>query len=132
MGGFDVRKRKASARLAVAGAGALALSLVGCGGDDESPEADPRVAAVSALTGNVPAGEQLYLSDCIGCHLADGTGRSSGGAGKDLTVWLPGNPDAAAIDAVLNGRMGMLAYGPVYGDQDVADLIAYLRATFDP
>lgn len=140
----DLTKNHRSRRgLALAGACVLSLMIGACGGDDgaqtvadagssDAAESDPRIDAVRALAGDAASGEQLYLAECITCHLADGTGRTNEGAGKDLTDWLPRNPDAAAIDAILSGRQGMLAYDGVYSDQDVADLIAYLRATFDP
>ncbi len=93
---------------------------------------DPRVQAILDAAGDASAGEQLYLSECESCHLEDGTGRANAGAGKDLTGWLVRNPDAAAIDAILYGRAGMLAYGSYLSDQEIADLIAHLRASFAP
>jgi hypothetical protein len=34
------------------------------------------------------------------------------------------------LDAILNGRAGMLAYD-FLSDQEIADVLAYVRATFD-
>lgn len=113
--------------------------LLACDPSDESRDpadrdasaANPRVAAVLELQGDPAAGEQHYLAECASCHLASGAGRAAGGAGKDLTDWLPRNSDDAAVDAILNGRPGMFAYGDVYSNQDVADIVAHLRRAFD-
>jgi mono/diheme cytochrome c family protein len=100
------------------------------GSSDVGEPANPRAAAILTLGGNVAAGEQIYLSECESCHRVDGTGVTNGGIGKDLTDWLPRNGDAAAVDAILNGRAGMLAYD-FLSDQEIADVLAYVRATFD-
>lgn len=97
---------------------------------DVGAPANPRAAAILSLGGNAEAGEQVYLSECEPCHRVDGTGATNGGIGKDLTDWLPRNEDSAAVDAILNGRTGMLAYD-FLTDQEIADVLAYIRATFD-
>lgn len=125
------------------------LLLVACGPADD-PEDEPApfvdtfvpkgdtsvpvgpVDAVLALTGDPDEGEALYVAECASCHLVDGTGDTNGGTGKDLTVWMPEHDDATTIDAILSGRTGMPAYRDVWTDQQVADVTAWLRLTFDP
>ena len=124
----------------------VALSLgTACGDDDDPQPADAadagadgstgygnaRRARILGLTGTPATGEGVYLVDCALCHRADGTGRTGGGTGKDLTEWLRDHDDAAVVDAILDGRPGMPAFGAALADQEVADLAAYLRAAFD-
>jgi mono/diheme cytochrome c family protein len=98
---------------------ALALMLAACGVSSEAVE------AVMALTGEVAAGELLYLENCADCHLEDG----SGDRGPSLIFHVPKHPDRYLVDLILGGKGDMPAFDEL-GDQDVADVLAYLRGTF--
>ena len=112
-----------------------AFAAVACGDEpaapaDQAPQ-DARVARILGLRGVADDAQGLYAVECAPCHMESGRGAAGGGRGKDLTQWLGRHEDAAAIDAILYGRAGMLAYGDQLRDQEVADLVAYLRARFD-
>lgn len=92
----------------------LPLMLIACGdkGDDSG----------TSVAGDAASGETLYASNCAGCHGADGTGVS----GPDLTSGLvSGMSDDAISDVIANGTGSMPAI--LSDDQDVADVVAYLR-----
>ena len=77
----------------------------------------------TAIVGDATAGEAVYTSACSGCHGAAG----EGGSGPALDGALPAD-DAALEDVILNGTGSM---APVdLAEQDLADVIAYLRETF--
>jgi cytochrome c6 len=87
--------------------------------------------ALAALAGAVGAadvnkGAQLYARHCAGCH---------GNAGVPV---MPGTPnlsqpaslmrgDAALADVIRNGRMSMPGYRGILKDNEVHDVIAFLR-----
>lgn len=78
-----------------------------------------------ALVGDAAAGEALYTSNCASCHGADGSGN---GTYPNLVEETPGLEDAEIEDIVLNGRGAMAGFP--FDAQEMADLLAHLRATF--
>lgn len=79
-----------------------------------------RVDTILSLSGDVTNGEDLYTSNCVSCHAADG----SGGIGSNIQ----GVDVDVTVDAVLNGRGNeMAAYGDLLTDQEIADLTAYVE-----
>ena len=85
---------------------------------------------VEVYVGDATSGETLFAT-CSGCHLADGTGGVdiAGTPSADLTVRVPSLSDSELEDRIMNGFN--TAMPAQYSDpQDVADVIAYLRATF--
>ena len=90
-----------------------------------NPEDDERVAAILELEGVAVDGEQVYLDNCSGCHGADATGAS----GPDLVGHLDHHGDAEYIETILYGGLGdMAAYEDVLEDQEVADIMAFLKS----
>ena len=92
----------------------VALFLTGCasGGED-------------AITGDATAGAEVFAANCTGCHGADGTGDTAGGF-PDLTATTL---DAAEIEEyVRKGDDTMPAYEGTLGDQEIADVVAYVES----
>jgi len=85
-----------------------------------------------ALRGDAARGLSLYLRNCEGCH------RMSGRGGIAPEIGNPVFQTAASDDLILRtiryGRVGtpmpafQRAEGPVLSDQDLADVLAYLRS----
>lgn len=75
-------------------------------------------------------GEALYANVCAACHQADAKGAAGAGAYPALT----GNPNLASADyvafVVLNGLRGMPPVGRMMNDDEVADVVNYLRSHF--
>jgi mono/diheme cytochrome c family protein len=76
-------------------------------------------------------GEAIYRSVCQACHMPDGAGAKSGAG---FFPALRGNPKLAASGypavVVLNGLHGMQPFGPWLDDQQVADVVNFVRANF--
>jgi mono/diheme cytochrome c family protein len=76
-------------------------------------------------------GESLYRTICQGCHMPDARGAQGAGAYPALAA----NPKlaAAAYPAamVLGGRRGMPAFGGSLDDEQIANVVNYVRSHFD-
>ena len=101
----------------------LILMTIACNGEIDD-------TGGSAVVGDAVSGETLF-GTCAGCHGADGTGGSDigGTPSADLTVRVPAKTDAELEDTIENG-FGTAMPSQYTDEQDVADVIAYLRATF--
>jgi mono/diheme cytochrome c family protein len=75
-------------------------------------------------------GEAVYRNVCQGCHMADAKGAT--GAGRYPA--LAGNPKLAeagyVVTMVLNGHKGMPPFRGHFSDQQVADVVNYVRSHF--
>lgn len=102
---------------ALASVGLLAF---GCGpGPDES-----RVTAISELEADASNGATLFTANCARCHGEDARG---GSAGADLPA-LANADTARTIEAILTGNLVMPRFGDQLTDQQVADVVAHLKA----
>ncbi len=87
----------------------------------------------TAFTGQDPAGRQTYLNNCASCHQLDGKGINGAVSSLvgDASVLAAGPQDV--IRVVLGGieargsNAPMPAVGAGMSDQDVADVVNYLR-----
>lgn len=134
-----------SARLfAAASAVTAALILSACGGAaDGSNAGGPTLSADAAkyasLTGDAAKGATAFSQTCSACHGPDATGVD--GLGKNLVTsdFARGLPDAELILFLSHGRpssdplnttgvdMPPKGGNPALKDQDLADIVAYLR-----
>ena len=111
----------------------ITLALTACGGgSDASPPAP--------LVGHVVAGKEVFSGTCFTCHGDDATGIE--GSGPDLTMseFIHSKTDDELIQYIKTGRdindplnttgIAMPPYGanPMLTDQDLADVVAYLRS----
>ncbi|ROU03457.1 c-type cytochrome [Histidinibacterium lentulum] len=82
--------------------------------------------------GNIPheGGEAVYNAVCAGCHMPDGEGAV--GAGEYPA--LADNPlleaPAYPVNVVVHGQAGMPPFGSLLDDQQIADLVNYIRSHF--
>ena len=107
----------------------------------------PRFLFCIALLGAVPAaaqetpdfrgapftmqgGEAVYRGVCQGCHMADAKGAVGAGAYPALAK----NPKLASagyvLTMVLNGHKGMPPFRGHFTNQQVADVVNYVRTNF--
>ena len=90
------------------------------GGEQWLFEASNRITA--------PTGEAIYATVCTACHQADGKGAVGAGAYPTLTA-LPGGPDYP-MQVVMNGQAGMPPFGGILDDNQVAEIVNYIRTNF--
>ena len=84
-------------------------------------------ADIAALTGDVTAGETVYANSCAFCHTATG---GENGTTPALTDRVPGLSKDAVIENVLNGKGSMPGFASTLENQQIADVVAYVQATF--
>lgn len=88
------------------------------------------VAAVAApgaaLAANVVEGQRIYNQHCIGCH---GPGGNSAipNAPKFARGERLMQPDMILLASIKAGKMTMPSFNGILRDQEILDVIAYLR-----
>ena len=97
----------------------LPLFLLAC---TPAAEVDPALE----LPGDVVAGEPLWLGECGLCHGLDGEGTSRGGP---LIGIFERQTEAEVLLTVRMGVSSMPPYDDFYSDQELADLLAWMRAS---
>jgi mono/diheme cytochrome c family protein len=104
-----------------------ALFLPACEEDDEGGNVDPaRIDTILGLAGDANAGQAVFARcSASTCHGTDG---NSGSSGSPLSSEVPELSDEGVIDVVLGGVEDMPAQSLT--DQEMADLLEYLRQTF--
>ncbi|HEX7858366.1 MAG TPA: cytochrome c [Sphingobium sp.] len=87
-------------------------------------------AFVTPVKFSEPTGAALYKRVCAGCHMPDAKGSTAAG----FYPALAGNGKLAAngypLYVVLHGMNGMPAVGKMMTDQQVADVVNYVRTHF--
>jgi mono/diheme cytochrome c family protein len=89
----------------------------------------------STAGGDAQAGKVAYLTSCAECHGAAGDGRGMFGPdtfppATDLRSQVVRDRSDAQLFAILKNGLGFTAmpgYGGQYKDQDVANIVAYIR-----
>jgi mono/diheme cytochrome c family protein len=114
----------------------VAMALAACGGsDDGSTATDPPASS----GGDATAGAEVFAGTCAACHGADATGIE--GLGKDLhnNAFVDERTDDEMIAFLEEGRpagdplnttgvdMPPKGGNPSLGEDDLADVVAYLR-----
>jgi mono/diheme cytochrome c family protein len=114
--------------------GVLAVGLAACGGG--GAPAEPTAAEAG---GDAAKGQTLFAGTCSACHGPTGTGVT--GLGKDLTTstFVADQSDAELVAFIKAGRpasdplnttgidMPPRGGNPALTDQDLADIVSYLR-----
>lgn len=107
-----------------------ALSAMVLAGQSTTP-GDADGAFVTARAFSEPDGEKMYRRVCAGCHMPDAKGVSTGAG---FYPALAKNPNLSAsgypVYVVLKGKNGMPALGAMMSDQQVADVVNYVRSHF--
>jgi mono/diheme cytochrome c family protein len=75
-------------------------------------------------------GEAIFKNVCQGCHLAQAQGAVGAGMypalAKNSKLETAGYP----VSVVVNGQKAMPAFGGMFSDQQVADVVNYVRTHF--
>lgn len=116
----------------------LSLALAACSGAS-APTPTPKYPAANVRTGDATKGKSKFEATCSPCHNMDATGIA--GLGKDLTTskFAKSLPDANLVTFITQGRdathkdnttgvaMPPRGGNPTLSDQDLADIVAYIR-----
>ena len=114
-----MRARKIISRFALSTLTALAISA--CGADYSE-----RVVAIDALSGVSADGAGNFETKCQECHEAGTFGAPDFREGTD------DHPDTELIEVILGGKLlRMPSFADEFSDQEVADLVAYIRSLSD-
>jgi mono/diheme cytochrome c family protein len=100
------------------------------------------VAAVAAIVGACissgaiadgaqgMSGQAIFTNVCQGCHMPDARGAVGAGMypalAKDDKLETAGYP----VAVVTHGQKAMPAFGPLLNDQQIADVVNYVRSNF--
>lgn len=106
-----------------------------CNGEQRTADQWP-ISKQALKAAPTTPGEGTYRRYCVSCHGADG--RAHGGVtGADFVgdaVALAAKSDAELASAVRDGKVGekatMPAHKPVLSDQEIDDVVGYVRARF--
>ena len=75
-------------------------------------------------------GEAIYKGICQGCHMPD----ARGAAGAGIYPALAKNPKLEVagypVSVVIHGQKAMPAFGQGFEDQQIADVVNYIRTHF--
>ena len=93
--------------------------------DKDKPEV--RAVAVLELESSVLTGQEEFKKNCTPCHGAEGTGT---GSGPSLFERVPNLSDFEIATTLITGKDPMPSWAALE-DQQLANLRAYLRHTFD-
>lgn len=100
------------------------LLLAACGKETTDSGATTRIEGILALTGDSTNGGTLFAASCASCHGDDG----KTGTASNLAAVVPDLPDQELVNTIISGKGSMPAQD--LEDQDTADILAWLRATF--
>ncbi|MDQ4076447.1 MAG: cytochrome c [Chloroflexota bacterium] len=92
--------------------------------EEEAQEEEEEEAAEVDLA----HGEQVYADNCAVCHGSEGEGRGGNPPHRN-NPFVTGDPEPV-IEVVLHGRGGMPAFGDQLSDQEIADVISYIRTAW--
>jgi cytochrome c6 len=84
------------------------------------------LACGAAHAANTQNGQRLYISHCANCHGQTGRSTIAGAPNFDRGEGML-RSDASLLSAIRSGRNGNPAFQGLLKDQEILDVIAYLR-----
>jgi mono/diheme cytochrome c family protein len=75
-------------------------------------------------------GEELFRGICQGCHMPDAKGAVGAGAYPALANNIRLAASIYPVNVVVNGQRAMPSFGPDLSDQQIANVINYVRTHF--
>lgn len=114
------------------GAACLALTAALAVSAGAQPAASPVGADADSATSEFdsPAGEDLFMRVCAACHMPDGKGAEGAGFYPALAANPRLSSGAYPVYVVMNGMNGMPPLGELMTDEQVADVVNYVRTHF--
>ena len=126
--------RIAAAVLALSATAALGFGAVPARADTAGPAPKPnaQTASISGFFSPFPfqGGEAIYKGVCQGCHMPDAKGAVGAGAYPALAKNENLETAAYPVSIVLKGQKAMPFFGLQLNDQQIADVVNYVRTHF--
>ncbi len=127
------RSNKTALSILTAAISALALSVMA-----RAEPSEMGTPAVGNSTGDIARGEEVYNGTCIACHGENGKGAVPGAPNFTKSDGVLSQADSVLIDHMVNGfqsdgallEMPALGGNPDLSEQDMADVLAYIRDAF--
>ena len=121
--------RAAAAILALSASAALTTAAWA---DTAGPAPKPSGPNISGFFSPFPfqGGEAVYKGVCQGCHMADAKGAVGAGAYPALAKNANLETAAYPVSIVLKGQKAMPFFGLQLNDQQIADVVNYVRTHF--
>jgi mono/diheme cytochrome c family protein len=112
-------------------AAAAIIGLVATAGARADTAQDMGAGAMNRNTPyNFQGGEAVFKNICQGCHMANAQGAVGAGAypalAKNPKLEVAGYP----VAVILHGQKAMPAFGDLLNDQQIADVVNYVRSHF--
>ncbi len=122
----------AAALLALTSTAALDFGAVPARGDTAGPAPKPSGTNISGFFSPFPfqGGEAIYKGVCQGCHMPDAKGAVGAGAYPALAKNENLETAAYPVSIVLKGKKAMPFFGMQLDDQQIADVVNYVRTHF--
>jgi mono/diheme cytochrome c family protein len=112
----------------------LALTATAASADTAGPAPKPnaQAASISGFFSPFPfqGGEAIYKGVCQGCHMPDAKGAVGAGAYPALAKNENLETAAYPVSIVLKGQKAMPFFGMQLDDQQIADVVNYVRTHF--
>lgn len=86
----------------------------------------PAALGAPAHAADVAAGQRIYMMHCVGCHGVGGQSPIPNAPNFSRSERLM-QPDTALMMSVKAGKMAMPSFNGILRDQQILDVIAYLR-----
>ena len=113
----------------------LALSATAALADTAGPATKPKARGPANFAGffspfPFQGGEAIYKGVCQGCHMPDAKGAVGAGAYPALAKNANLETAAYPVSIVLKGQKAMPFFAMQLGDQQIADVVNYVRTHF--
>jgi len=113
----------------------LALSAAAALADTAGPAPKPKARGPANFAGffspfPFQGGEAIYKGVCQGCHMPDAKGAVGAGAYPALAKNANLETAAYPVSIVLKGQKAMPFFGMQLDDQQIADVVNYVRTHF--
>jgi mono/diheme cytochrome c family protein len=95
-----------------------------------APPAAAQTADFRGATFAMQGGEAVYRGICQGCHMADAKGATGAGSYPALAKNSRLAESGYVVTMVLNGHRGMPPFRGHFTDQQIADVVNYVRTHF--
>lgn len=94
-------------------------------------DGDPQLSTTAgSRLFDATTGEELYKASCQACHMADGKGDNGAGFYPSLANNVRLMSGKTTVDTVTNGLRGMPPFREYFSDEQIVEVVNYVRTNF--